>query len=96
MVDVFHLANWRPITHAEYAQELLDAAGTMDNPTDLKVVVTDLGDTRIAMVTHAHVSLGDGTGEVGPYLMVVGFVMPEGPGIPKSHCFVRQVELALG
>jgi predicted Zn-dependent protease len=91
-IDTFDVANWRPITPQSYVEELAEASATLDEPEQLVTKCVQLPDTRMRLVTYAHVLLnvdppdGEPQSDVMPYLMVMADLESG-----KSHCFMTTV-----
>lgn len=91
-IDIYDIAQWKPIKADAYAEALGEATLTVGEPDALLTKAEGLPDGRIRIVTYAEVIHIDDSSKVSehePYLMVI--YSPEGG---HTVCFERSVELA--
>jgi hypothetical protein len=90
-IDIYDVANWKPITPPTLAEEIGAATLTFDEPSELKLTVETLDDGRVRAVVWARVKTGVDADEPAPYLMLL-----HDPETGKTVSFKRtNVELAL-
>lgn len=88
---MYDVANWKPITHKVFCEELGNATLTGDDPNELKLIVEDLGDGRVRTVVHALCNLSDGRGiQQHPYLMMIHSTEDGG-----TVCFLSDESLSI-
>lgn len=73
MSNLYDVSNWKPLTHALFAEEMAEASCTLHEPEALVTKVETLPDGRVRLVTWCEIkhNVTPDVSDIEPYLMLI-------------------------